>query len=452
MRNDPSLIALDLLRGMAALELLQDVDIPQIQEEWTESNSGRAALFTYGELAWVARGIGPHALQDPLWAAKGLEIGCITVPALLQMRAGQPGDMPAPPDVAIAAAIRATDTAQLVQIPGRWLSGTDLVERLLRRLDKDQALAYLARTAADFGIDLADRKRQALLGSVFNLGMGNAIAGMVEQWFTDPSERVDMIHGLLRREAIPAFHAAMLKDDAISAVRAWYDPLRESALPALAAPRLAELLDHKDQGSSAFAWAVSQGRAVAVQAFFLLLKDILTDRATQWHMKSALPKLLLTADSLHKPAVLYAMGMGYTPALKAFYAGVLDLLRDPALDGPIREPLLEVLPSLLAGQLGAYDSGLSYALQGGRTEVIEVLHDVLTDLLNDASIGTYLHASLPDMLAARTLQGETGVSIARKRGHRAALAAFSALLADPAIQPHIGQALLDELGAGPGVP
>ncbi len=128
-----------------------------------------------------------------------------------------------------------------------------------------------------------------------------------------------------------------------------------------------------------------------------------------------------------------------------------DLLKAPALDGPIRQPLLKALPNLLAGMLSRSNSGLSYALQNGRTEVIQAFHEVLKDLISDASIGPHLHAALPNMLVANNHEGESGVSIARRRGYRDALAAFLALLADPAIQPYVGQALFDQLTAESGV-
>lgn len=445
LRSDPCLIALDLLHSMAGLGLLHDAEIPQIENEWVVADDARAALFTYGKLAWVARGCGPDAFKMPLWANKELDIESVTAQELLDMHAGQPEDAPAPTEAAIAVAIRATDAVQLPRMPARWLCSIDLLEQVLRRLDKPAAVGYLARNAADLAIEFEDRKRDAVLGSVVVLGLGKAIPRLVEHWLPEPAKRVDMVYRLLRREAMPAFHQAMLQDDAIAAVRAWYEPLRESGLLALAAPKIAALLNHKDQGSSAFAWALSRGRTASVQAFFLLLEDILADREMQSHMKDALPNLLLTTDSLHKPAAFYAMAMGHMPSLKAFYAGVLALLRGPGLNGPIRGPLLKALPNLLAGKLLSDYSGLSYALQGGRTEVIDALHDVLKDLLNDPAVGAHLHAALPDMLATEDRKGETGVSIARKRGHDAALAAFSALLADPVIQAHIGQPLPDQL-------
>ncbi len=323
------------------------------------------------------------------------------------------------------------------------------LEQLLRRLNKAEGMGYLQQNSAELATGFPDSERYQVLGRILHLGMGRAIPGVVQQWSSSLSECIDRIYELLSREAMPALYRAMRQDDAKTAVQAWYEPVRESGLLTMVAPRLAALLDLKDSGSSMLAWSINRGRAVAVEAFFGLLKDLLTDRSVQSHMKDALPDILLTKQSVHEPALSVAMAMGYTRAVKAFYAGIKDLLTDPTLDEPIRSRLLEALPKLLTGNLRSRDSGLAYALQIGQTEVIEVLHDVLKDLLSDALIGPHLRTALPDMLIAKASNDEPGVSIARRVGHGATLTAFLALLADPAIQPHIGPVLRDYLAAGP---
>ncbi len=321
VRNDPSLIALDLLRSMAGLNLLRNVGIPKSKGNG-RSRTGCARPFSRMENwhGWPEPSAGMPSKarfgKAREWKSSRLRcrICCNVMPGSLEA-------MRAPAEVVLSQAIRATDAAQLVQMPARWLPGTALLERLLRRLDEGEATAYLARNAADLGTELANRKRYKVLGCIMRLGLSKAIPGVIAQWFAEPSEGIDMVDRLLRRDALPAFHQAMREDDAKAAMRAWYKPLRESSLLVLAAPRLGTLLNHGDQGSSALAWAVSRGRAAAVEAFFRLLQDILIDRGVQWHIKAELPSLLLTTDSLHKPALSFAMAIGHTAAVKAFYAG-----------------------------------------------------------------------------------------------------------------------------------
>ncbi len=156
LRTDPSLIALDLLRGgMAKPGLLQEVDTPRIQGQWAEQDGRCAAPFVYGALAWVGRTHSQDASALPLWSSQGMEIEPATIPDLLLWRAAQPAHLQSPLEAVIAQAIRATDAARLADMPARWLRHISLAEDFLQRLGKDQGMAYLALNAADLGDGLA---------------------------------------------------------------------------------------------------------------------------------------------------------------------------------------------------------------------------------------------------------------------------------------------------------
>lgn len=451
LRTDPALVALDLLRGMARLNLLLEADTPRMHGQWVEQDGMHAALFVYGDLAWVGRTLSPDALQLHFWTNKGMEIEPATVPALLRWQAGQPADRRSPLEAVISQAISATAAAQLADMPARWLRHNALIERFLRRLGKDEGMAYLSSNAADLGAELSDRRRHQLLDCIMRVGMGKAIPAVLARWFSNPDKHVNLVCRLLRQEAMPALRQAMREEDPKAAFHAWYEPLRESGLLVYAASRLTLLLEARDgEEYSLLGQVVCQGDTSAVEAFFLLLKDLMTHDAVQSYMKDTLPQLLSAVDSMDAPALSMAMAIGDAAVVQAFYAGLKDLL-DPVLAGPIRAPLMDALPKLLVGKMDCQDSGLAYALGNGHTEVIEALHAVLLYFLRDPAIAPVIQLALPDMLTAEDGDGESGISFARKRGHGATLAAFDAMLADPAIRPYIGQYLAGYLAGGPAV-
>ena len=410
-----------------------------------------AALFVYGDLAWVGRALAHDALHLSFWTNKGMEVEPATVPPLLLWQAGQPADRQSPLEATISQAISATDVAQLADMPPQWLRHNALVERFLRRLGKDKGMAYLSLNAADLGAGLSDRRRHQLLDCIMRVGMGKAIPAVLARWFSNPEKRVNVVYRLLRHEAMPALHQAMQAEDPKTAVRAWYEPLRESGLLVFVSAHLATLLDARDGEYSLLGQVISQGGAEAVEAYFLVLQDLMANNEVQRYIKDALPKLLAAVDYMDVPALSIAMAIGDTSVVHAFYAGLKALVMDPALAGPIRGPLIAALPNLLVGKMAGLDSGLAYALGSGHAEVIETLHAVLLDFLGDATIAPEIRGALPDMLAAEDADGELGVSFARRKGDGATLAAFDAMLADPAIRPYIGKALADHLSDGSGV-
>ncbi len=124
LRTDPSLIALDLLRGMAGLNLLQDTERPRIHGQWTDPDGMLRAVYSHGVLAWTAQASSPAAFRRPLWASKEIEIEPVTVQDLLQWQAGRPDDMSPLPESIMAHIIGVVDTAQLAKMPARWLRTT----------------------------------------------------------------------------------------------------------------------------------------------------------------------------------------------------------------------------------------------------------------------------------------------------------------------------------------
>ncbi len=239
----------------------------------------------------------------------------------------------------IARVIRATDVAQLADMPARWLRRNTLAENFLRRWGRDREHGISGpERRRPCGDGFGDRRRQRLLYRILCLGMGKAIPPTLLRGtgFTSPSKQIDMIYRFCcAMKPCRHFHRRAIRTSGKitqgGGAGLVYAPPRRIRVVGLVAPQLAELLDLKDGGSSTLAWAdACQGRrAPAVDAFFVLLENILTDSAAQWHMKDALSRVLLTADSLHAPASSFAMAMGHAPVVRAFYAGIKDLLIGP---------------------------------------------------------------------------------------------------------------------------
>ncbi len=100
----PALIALDVLRAMDSLQLLQDQASPQNRGEWIDENKMRAALFVYGELAWtVGRPPRSKTFGKPVWNSQNVEFGPITLPDLFQWKSLNANNDPFPPGGGTAA-------------------------------------------------------------------------------------------------------------------------------------------------------------------------------------------------------------------------------------------------------------------------------------------------------------------------------------------------------------
>lgn len=436
LRPDPSLIAMDLLRTMADLGLLQEGDYPRNQGAWMAENGTRAALFVYGELCWVAHARSKDAFQAPLWQGKGLEIELATLVDLRRWQDARLDKSRVPPSAAIGQVIRVEEPARLGEMPISWLNDTACAEAFLLRLGQARAVAYLAAHAPAIAA-FAAGKRHKLLCCMLRAGMGTSILAVVRQWSSDPGQHMGMVFRLLRDQAIPMLHRALLDRDAPAAVMAWYAPWRDARLFSFVAPRIGLLLGSAYMGSAAFASALRAGRAAPVQAFFQLLKELLKDPPMQAGIKDSLPEVLCAKDFLGAPALAFAMASGHAPVVQAFYSGLTALLAEPWSAAAIRPPLLAALPHLLVAASAGLDSGLAYALANGHSAVIQAFHATLVDMMRSAVTAPWLCKHLPGMLDPKDGWGKPGIVLARERGHVAAAAAFEAIRADPDILPHL---------------
>lgn len=439
LRAEPSLIALDVLRNFGDRRLLQTQTYPCNGGEWVDEAGMRAALFLYGELAWVVRIHAGASFGDPVWNSADTQIEPVTEPDLRLWHATRTSEAH-PPAAAIRHAIRATAASQLARMPARWLTDAPDLQRLLRRLGTDAGRDYLAHNLAELGAvgaGYTNRERHELFAELLRLDLCHAIRPLAELWVPNESRRVNLVHDVLAREAIPAFHLAMQGEDPPAAVHAWYRPLRESGLLALVAPRLVDLLEIRCGRSPIFSHVLNAGRTAAVIAFHALVKDLLKDPTIRWHIKGPLLGLLAATDWYGIPALSNAMADGHTRAVEAYYACLEDLLTDPLLALTIRPGLLAALPDLLIGRKGNSDSGLGYALESGNTSIIGIFHTLVINLLDDPEIAPTIASALPDLLSARVCRGASALSQSMRNRGTTTIKAFYAMLKDPRIRPHI---------------
>ncbi len=241
MRADPSLIALDVLRAMDGLKLPQPQTGPCNSGEWVDENGMRAALFVYGELAWTVRiprgQVRRARVEQP---ERGVRTDYRVGPASV---GSQPRRRrPVAPAPAIRQAIQVTTPERLMEMPARWLEDAQDLLRLVQRLGTEKAADYLAKhlsVLGAIGAGFTNPEREEVLARILRMGLGNAVRGLAEQWLPNAITYADMIYAVLLREAMPALHRAMLAKDPKTAVQAWYQPLHESGLLTLVAPRLA---------------------------------------------------------------------------------------------------------------------------------------------------------------------------------------------------------------------
>ncbi len=99
-----------------------------------------------------------------------------------------------------------------------------------------------------------------------------------------------------------------------------------------------------------------------------------------------------------------------------------------------------------------FDSGLAYALGNGKTEVIEVFHEVLKDLSERCPYRASILIALSDMLAAKGRRWRTGHSGTHAGMDMTPPSPPSRRSSPiPAIQPHISQDLVDPHSSGPAM-
>ncbi|ARP84005.1 hypothetical protein CAL12_26445 [Bordetella genomosp. 8] len=432
-RTDASLIALDILRTMAELRLLRAGNQPRNYGEWIEADGTRAALFAYGQLAWVARAETSAAFAAPLWNATAVDIELATLPDLMRWRDARLDDSHLPPRPALTQAIVNTDTAHLARMPIRWVNDPDCAERFLTRLGEHGTAQYLDAHARTIGT-FTPYERDRLLTGLLRANMLRSIPAVTRHWSARLAVRVDIVHDLLRSHAIPELRNALLADDAAASVMAWLASWRASGLLDFVAPRIGRLLNALHMGSPVLSSALRSGRAAPVEAFFMLLKELLKDANIRAHIHPALPKLLRAVDFLGAPSLSFAMASGHAAAVQAYYDGVSGLLAEPAWTA-IRPALLGALPDMLTATAETGDSGLAYALANGHAAVVKAFHDVIVKFLGDAGTAPWLSARLPDMLDAIDGDGKAGMMLAVQGGHAEAAYAYVAIRSDPVILP-----------------
>jgi hypothetical protein len=162
LRTDATLIATQILRQMNALGLLQTEPINVGQWQENGEPPSYAALFCYGELAWVARGT-KTALSEPGWSEQ-LEVEYITETDLHQWQKIPRDPQVIPPAAVVRLLIDKSEKAQLSRLPPEWLINTVMATRLLIRLEEGGAGKYFATHRTYFLDQFSASERLLLMG------------------------------------------------------------------------------------------------------------------------------------------------------------------------------------------------------------------------------------------------------------------------------------------------
>ncbi len=158
---------------MDGLKLLHEQTRPQNSGEWIDDKGVRAALFVYGELAWVARMPAGRNLRGPdvEQPKRGVRSNHLAGPdpVASEPRPRRPassagGHAPSHP--------KSPPPRSLCRMPARWLKNAADLQRLLHRLGPDGARDYLKThlpSIAAMGAGFTNQERQDLLAYILRL-------------------------------------------------------------------------------------------------------------------------------------------------------------------------------------------------------------------------------------------------------------------------------------------
>jgi hypothetical protein len=424
VHDDPSLIALALLRVMNADRLLADVP-EQVAEFGTED--GRCiALYSYrASLAWQLQQH-TEAARAPSWDAHQ-DAEVMDVAGLRAWSKARGPDAADPPAATVRQLLRSTDPEDIMSVRAAWLGSADAILGLLKRLDAVQAIQYLGDNLSYLALRFPDGERAAFIDEVVHLGEpGRALARL---WYSElglvkrlaPAQAMEYLEENLQslRAGIPPAERAAwadavmhLGEPALSLVPAWY-------------PHLWALLGEGNaaEGRTRLEHWIQSDNVPAIDAVRELMQQGWGVRDGQACPDSAIDQAFSCYDGA--PIVQKLASSGSPAAVDALHRLLRQLLSGPP---EIRDQLASRLPALFADR---DNPPLLPASRARDAATIAAIHRMIVDPL----ILPHIAKDLPTILAGSKPGSLYPIWDAMVHGRAANVQAFGALLVDVAGVP-----------------
>ncbi|OZI18530.1 hypothetical protein CAL26_12465 [Bordetella genomosp. 9] len=476
--DDPSLIAVDLLKAMASQGLLAGVPVPV--GEPVEHDGRYLARYRYGTLvSWrlwrASAGEGAMSWRDHD------DVEAIDITDL-----GEWSDLVLPPAAAVRRLLASDDPADLMRVQARWLGTAQDILALLRRLDPEQANQYLLRDSHYLRTELPPAERERFAReAVRRWEQGKAIASA---WYAETG----LINLLPRDQAVQALQERLphaielpvnqrrrwmdevmhLGEPAKVLARAWYpDPwtLLAEKNPETARTRLQHWLESNNAAAIDAVrelmtedWTIHADRSRlgnAIAHTFRgydgnhLLRSLA--RATGSAGAGALHRLLrhlLAMPGLREMVAQGLPGLFHDPG--AFRSDVTEiaLKRDAStmaalhrmlVDEAIQPAIRHCMLAILAGTHPGSEKLIWHALCAGKAGIIKAYGALLADVVAaEPKIAAQLPRLLMPNVDTTAAPGRYhGLLQASRNGAVAAIQEYGAVLTHPAILPHVVESM-----------
>ncbi|CAM3762063.1 DUF4132 domain-containing protein [Bordetella sputigena] len=475
--DDPSLVALELLKAIDAEGLLAGVPVPL--GDPVERDGRYMERYRYGSLVswrlWHASApdgapswtdhddvevidvtdlrdwpdLDRSGLDWPGLDRRGLDGPCVDGPgeAAGSADAG-PGaaarDVVLPPAAAVRRLLASDDPADLMRVRARWLGTAEEILKLLRRMEPGQADQYLRRNMEYLREDLPRGERDRFASAaVLAWEQGRVLASA---WYSE----MGMIARLPYDQAVQALRERMdrLIEAPVNERRRWMDAIMHLGDPAKALARAWypdpwTLLSEKNpakSGTRLQQWLAADN-AAALDAVRELMTEAWSMNADPSWLGDAISRSFRDYQGTHVLKCL-AQAPG-TAAAGALHRLLRHLLTMPAL----RELVVPRLPALFHDP-GAYRSDLMEMVLKRDAPAIEALHRMLTDDL----ILPGIRDCMLTILAGAYPGSDKPMWHALRHGKAAVIKAYGALLADvvaaiPEIAAQLPELLMPNVGA-----
>ncbi|CAM3661445.1 hypothetical protein BOBR111200_01485 [Bordetella bronchialis] len=436
--DDPSLIALALLKAMHADRLLADAPV-QVGEA-RESDGELIRLYSYGScVAWRLR----QAMQagEVSWEAHE-DVEVIRVEDLRALFQARRGNALQPHPATLARFLRSSDATELASVPAAWLGSRDRLLEVLARLEGQQAVRYLEDNMDWLLRDFPIRDRAAFVMDILDIGdvgyrLGRAWYShlwLVRRMTWEQATRYveDQMPVLLTQ--VPADHRTHFIDRVIhlgpaarSLATSWYpDPW------AFLAER-----DATEDMTRLERW-IRSDHYRAIEALAQYLGDWCAGTAGRTP-PGAVARAFRTRDGA---GMLYEVVRHGSPDTAAAMQGLLrQLLSSPS---PINEEFARYLPAMFAGDGGA---GFLPLLVRRRAMVIQAVQRMMFE----PAVMQCIQAELPRILVGQDPRGAYPMwSMLVGTATAPGIAAYGALLGElatlPSMQPWLPQLLMPTWG------
>ncbi|ARP81551.1 hypothetical protein CAL12_12535 [Bordetella genomosp. 8] len=449
--DDPSLIAVDLLKAMAGLGLLAGVPVPVPSSEPVEQDGRYLERYHYGALVswrlWRASaaagaiswrdhddveaiditdlrnwpGLEGPGLDWPSLDGPGLEGPGPDQPALERPGRGKP-DLVLPPAAAVRRLLASDDPADLIRVQARWLGTAQDILALLRRLDLEQANLYLLRNIHYLRTELPRSEREPFAREALqSWEQGKAIAAA---WYSETG----LLNLLPREQAAQALQERLpyAIELPVNQRRRWMDEVMHLGEPAKVLARAWyrdpwTLLGEKnpDAGRTRLQQWLETNNAAAIDAVRELMTEDWAIDADRLVLGNAISQAFRGYDGSHLlRSVARATGSAGAAALHRLLRHLLSM---PGL----RELVAPSLPGLFHDP-GGFRSDVTEIVLSRDASTLAALHRMLVD---DAILPAIRHCMLA-ILAGTHPGSEKPMWLALCAGKAGIIKGYGALLAD----------------------